>query len=48
MREYVIKNKMNGETLFSTTNRSMALHRFMKLVNKEMFKLVIVERKVKK
>ena len=48
MREYVIKNKINGTVLFSTPNRSMALHRFMKLVNKEMFKLVIVERKVRK
>ena len=48
LKKTLDKNKMNGETLFSTPNRSMALHRFMKLVNKEMFKLVIVERKVKK
>ena len=48
MREYVIKNKINGEVLFSTPSRNMALHRFMKLVNKEIFKLVIVERKVSK
>ena len=44
MKTYVVKYKHNGKILFSTTNRAMALHRFMKLVNKEMFKLVIVER----
>ena len=41
---YVVKYKKDGKVLFSTPNRAMALHRFMKLVNKEMFKLVIVER----
>ena len=48
MRMYVIKYKKDGKVLFSTPSGAVALRRFMGLVNKEMFKLVIVERKGKK
>ena len=44
MKMYVVKYRHNGKVLFSTPNKAMALHRFMRLVDKEMFKLVIVER----
>lgn len=44
MKMYVIKCRCNGKVLLSTPKKAMALHRFMRLVNKDAFKLVIVER----
>ena len=44
MKMYIIKCRHNGKVLLSTPNKAMALHRFMRLVNKDKFKLVIVER----
>lgn len=44
MKMYIIKCRHNGKVLLSTPNKAKAFHRFMRLVNKDAFKLVIVER----
>ena len=44
MKMYIIKCRHNGKVLLSTPNKAKAFHGFMRLVNKDAFKLVIVER----